>query len=104
MSLWTWRAKDLGDLEQSVARATELVPGHRMVPGCFMWDYGDKQPMPLDAVERQCALGLRWLQEGIAGMIALAGCITDLGLETLEWCRRWIAEVGDHPLPAEDAG
>jgi len=48
--------------------------------------------MPLDAMARQCELGLRWLHEGrIEGMIFLASCICDLKLETVEWARNWIA-------------
>ena len=57
-----------------------------------MWDYGAKQPMSLRAMEQQCSLGLRWLQEGrIEGMIFLAACICDLNLEAVEWTRRWIS-------------
>jgi len=41
----------------------------------------------------------RSLREGaIDGMIFLASCICDLELETVEWTRRWIQEVGDNPL------
>ena len=46
-----------------------------------------------------CELGLRWLREGrIEGMIFLASCICDLGIETVEWTRAWIAEVGEQKL------
>jgi hypothetical protein len=51
--------------------------------------------MPLPVMEQQCSLGLRWLQEGrIEGMIFLASCLCDLGLEPVEWTRKWIAEHG----------
>ena len=53
-----------------------------------MWDYGAKRPMPVNLMEKQCETGLQWLQEGrIEGMIFLASCICDLGLETVEWTR-----------------
>jgi hypothetical protein len=43
--------------------------------------------------------GLQWLQEGrIEGMIFLASCICDLGLETVEWSRQWIQKVGGGKL------
>ena len=43
--------------------------------------------------------GLEWLRQGrIEGMVFLASCICDMGLETVEWTRQWIAEVGDTPL------
>jgi hypothetical protein len=50
--------------------------------------------MPLELMQKQCEIGLRWLREGrIEGMIFLASCICDIELETVEWTRRWIAEV-----------
>ena len=82
-----------------IAGAEALHPGARLVLGCYLWDYGDKRPLPVESMERQCRAGLRWLQEGrIEGMIFLASCICDLGLESVEWTRRWIAEVGHREL------
>jgi hypothetical protein len=50
-------------------------------------------------LRHQCDLGLRWLQEGrIEGMIFLASCICDIGLEAVEWTRNWIGEIGDSPI------
>ena len=96
---WTWESKDLSDLPDNFARAEGLAPGARKVLGCYLWDYGARQPMPLDRVVYQCETGLGWLREGrIEGMIFLASCICDLGLEAVEWARQWIAEVGDQPL------
>ena len=55
--------------------------------------------MPMDRMQKQCDLGLRWLREGrIEGMVFLANTICDLSLEPVEWTRRWIEEVGDEPL------
>ncbi len=40
------------------------------------------------------------MKEGrLDGMIFLASCTCDLGLEAVEWARQWIARVGDEPLP-----
>ena len=61
-----------------------------------MYDYGEKKPMPISLMEQQCQLGLQWLQEErIEGMIFLASCICDLGLEAVEWTREWIQDVGE---------
>ena len=71
----------------------------RKVLGCYMWDYGGLQPMPLELMEYQCNLGLKWLKEGrIDGMIFLASCICDLGIDAVEWTRKWIANVRDQAL------
>ena len=99
VTFWTWRAQDLANLEQNFAAAEKLAPDIGKVLGCYMWDYGNRRPMPLALMEKQCHLGLRWLQEGrIEGMIFLASCICDLDLETVEWTRRWIAQVSDQAI------
>lgn len=96
VTFWTWRAPDLAHLEANFARFEEITPpGCGKVLGCYMWDYGQARPMPVDLMQKQCELALRWLREGrIEGMIFLASCICDLDLETVEWTRRWIAEKG----------
>ena len=99
VTYWTWEAPLLDQLEVNFARVEALTPGCRKVLGCYMWDYGLKQPMPLAAMEKQCSLARTWLQEGrIEGIIFLASCICDLELEAVEWTRQWIAEVGAEPV------
>ena len=96
VTYWTWQAERLVDMEQDFARLEAMAPDSRKVLGCYLWDYGNKKPMPLDLMKHQCAMGLKWLEEGrIEGMIFLASCICDLGLDTVEWTRQWIAEVSD---------
>jgi hypothetical protein len=95
-TLWTWKAEDLPKLEASMDRFDALAPKARKVLGCYMWDYGTRTPMPLDLFQHQYRLGLRWLEERrIEGMIFLASCICDLGLETVEWLRAEIAAKGE---------
>ena len=99
VSLWTWEAPDLKDLEENLARCEQLAPRSRKLLGLYMYDYGLHVPMPLEAMQMQCATALRWLHAGrIEGMIFLASCICDLDLETVEWTRDWIARVGDEEL------
>ncbi|HWC00861.1 MAG TPA: hypothetical protein VG672_29345 [Bryobacteraceae bacterium] len=99
LTLWTWNASQIGQLSASFDKAQALSPGTRKVLGCYMWDYGDKKPMPISAMREQCERGLAWLKEGkIEGMIFLASCICDLNLETVEWTRQWIRKVGGDRL------
>jgi hypothetical protein len=94
-TLWTWNEAELAHLDQNFARFEQVVGRKRKALGLYMWDYGTKQPMPLEAMARQCSLGLRWLLEGrIESMIFLASCIADLDLEAVEWTRKWIAANG----------
>jgi len=103
VSLWTWKAVELANLEDNFARLETLVPGKRILLGLYMWDFGTNKPMPVDLMKTQCELALMWLRQGrIEGMIFLATNICDLDLETVNWTRRWIAEVGDRPLGAPD--
>ena len=99
VTFWTWNANQLTGLEKNFQRAEELTPSPRKVLGCYMYDYGDRQPMPVDLMQHQCEIGLQWLRDSrIDGMIFLASCICDLGLETVEWTRDWIQRVGEEPL------
>ena len=99
VSLWTWRAADLRDMEANFARLETLAPDSGKLLGLYMWDYGTHRPMPVDLMERQCETGLTWLRQGrIDGMIFLASCICDLELAAVEWSRAWIARVGELSL------
>ncbi len=107
VSLWTWRAPELANLETNFAKYEKLVPrSKKKLLGLYMWDFGNRRPMPLESMKMQCERALRWLHEGrIDGMIFLATNICDLKLETVEWARRWIVEHGDEPLQVrQDAG
>jgi len=101
VTLWTWQGADLALLGGSFPRFEKLVGARRKVLGLYMWDYGAGRPLPVDAMGTQCELGLTWLKAGrIEGMIFLASCICDLGLETVEWTREWIAAHADETLSA----
>jgi hypothetical protein len=100
LTLWTWKGAEIDQLASKFELATQLSPRSRKVLGCYMWDYGDKKPMPVAAMQQQCEMGLKWLREGkIEGIIFLASCICDLNLETVEWTRRWITKVANEKLP-----
>ena len=99
ITYWTWHSKNLENLEQDFGRLEKLAPDHGKLLGCYLWDFGGQGPMPVDRMKLQCELGLRWLREGkIEGMIFLANTMADLGLDAVEWTRKWIAEVGDEPI------
>jgi hypothetical protein len=97
--MWTWRADNLAHLKENFARLKDIALKNRKILGLYMYDYGAGKPMPVNLMEMQCEMGLRWLKEGrIEGMIFLASCICDLGLEAVEWTRSWIAKVGNQAL------
>jgi hypothetical protein len=99
VAFWTWEVEELSRLNENFERLEELLPDSRKLLGCYLWDYDNKRPMPLDRMEKQCETGLQLLRERrIEGMIFLASCICDLTLEMVEWTREWIGRVGDMPL------
>jgi hypothetical protein len=99
VSVWTWKAADLPQLEPNMQRFWQMSPKSRTLLGLYMWDFGIHKPMPIAAMQHQCDLGLKWLHEGrVEGLILLATNICDLNLETVEWTRAWVARVGNEPL------
>jgi hypothetical protein len=99
VTFWTWSANDLRNLEANFARLEKLAPNTPKLLGCYLVDYDGNRQIPLDLMKRQCRLGLQWLGQGrIAGMIFLGNPHCGLGLESAEWLRQWISEVGDRPL------
>ena len=99
VTFWTWEARNLTKLESNFEKMERLTPGKQRVLGCYMWNYGEREPMATTTMARQCEKGLEWLRQGrINGMIFLASCICDLELKSVEWTRRWIREVGDEEL------
>ena len=94
--LWTWRPVDLQDLEGNLTRLEKLVGDKPVFLGCYMYDFADHRPLPVDLMQRQTELGYKWLKEGrIEGMIFLATPNVDVDLEAVAWTRQWIARVGE---------
>jgi hypothetical protein len=99
VTFWTWQAAHLQQLEANFARLEAMAPQTRKFLGLYMWDFGTGAPIPAEAMEHQCRLGLEWLRAGrVEGLIFLASCIADLDIPAVEYARRLIANAGDEPL------
>ena len=58
-----------------------------------MWDYGNSCPMPMDRMKYQLELYKKLIEAGeVEGVIFCSNCIADIGLDTVEYTRKWIAE------------
>lgn len=100
LSLWTSKSQDLASLPADLAHLRRLAPGKRIWLGLYLYDFGNERPMPLDAMELQCRLALEWLEAGsIEGIILLSSNLCGRDLDAVDYARRWMAEVGDRPLP-----
>jgi len=94
ITYWTWYGDNLISLEKDFEKFLRKTEGKEKMLGCYMWNYGNEKSLPLKLVEKQCNLGLKWMDEGkIEGIIFLASCICDLKLETVEWVRKWIKGI-----------
>ncbi|MCX6991942.1 MAG: hypothetical protein NT011_02245 [Kiritimatiellaeota bacterium] len=100
LTLWTWNSDELTELDENLVALEKIAPKKaRIALGLYMWDYHNCKPVPVNLMKHQCELGLKWLQEGrIHEMIFLANTMLDLGLESAEFAREWIARVGNQPV------
>ncbi|MHB8952323.1 MAG: hypothetical protein ACYC4U_05035 [Pirellulaceae bacterium] len=98
--LWTWRPADLQALESNLEKLERLVGDKPILLGCYMYDFAERRPLPVELMQRQTEAGYRWLKEGrVEGLIFLATANVDVGLEAVAWTRDWIARLSDEPLP-----
>jgi hypothetical protein len=111
--LWTAKSADLRDLEKSLTLLEAIKPKNcRIALGIYLWGYWDKdpakaddksyvmgQPVPLDLMEHQCGLGLKWLKEGrVSDLVILGLAGIDQGIPSAKWMRDWIKKHGDEKL------
>lgn len=100
ITFWTWNADNLPMLEENYRRLRDIIGEDKPVlMGCYMWDYGGAQPMPLDLMQHQLDVYYGWLKDKkIEGVIFCSNCIADLGLETVDLTRKWIREKGSEQI------
>lgn len=95
VSFWTWKATDLVNLEGNFARYRKIVPSKRTLLGIYMWDFGNKKPVPLELMKIQCDFALKAFKSGeIEGMIFHCTPLVGAKLEAVDYTRRWISQVG----------
>jgi hypothetical protein len=98
--LAAWEHDGIFRREADLERLDAVAPSKRTVLCCYLWDYGAQRPLPVDLMQRQVRDAHALLRRGrIEGILFCASCICDLDLETVEWTRRWIAEVGEEASP-----
>ncbi len=98
-SLWTWDAKDITSLDENMTKLKALFGDKPIVAGCYMWDYGGGNPMPIDLMEYQLDKYYKWLKSGeIQGVIFCSNCIADLDLKAVDTTREWIRSHGGEEL------
>lgn len=94
ITFWTWKAADLPALEENLTKLESILTEPRPIyQGIYFYDYGTGAPMPMERMRQQLETGLRLYEAGrIRGMVFCSNCIADIGLETVEYTRRWLDE------------
>jgi hypothetical protein len=99
ITIWTWKATDLADLDTNMTKLEKLAPRAQKMLGCYVGDYDTGTTVPIPAMQHQCELGLRWLHDGrIEGIVFIGNTLMDLNFEAVEWTRLWIQKVGETRL------
>lgn len=95
ISFWVWVGDELSQVPESMARCHELSGNKPMILGRYFYDFGNQRPMTVRQMERQVETGVRLLRTGACeGLCFLGSSIMDVGLDTVEWTREWIARCG----------
>lgn len=99
VTLWTWKGSDLAILDENIKKFVSKTPGKRRLAGCYMWNYGEQKPLTIAEMEHQCAKYYEAIKKGeLEGIVFCSNCIADIGLDTVEWTRKWIKEVGEEEI------
>ncbi|MDD6307903.1 MAG: hypothetical protein PUB07_00900 [Clostridia bacterium] len=93
-TFWTWYSEHLRDLEANYQKIRELAEGKRMMMGVYMWDYGNKCPLPDELMEYQLSFVEEKYAKGeIEGIILCSNCIMDIGLSTVPIMKKWMGKL-----------
>ena len=96
---WTWNANQLVDLEKNFQAFRQICPEVRVRLGVYMWNFNDKAVIPLELMQHQLDCAHRWLISGaVEGLIFHCTPLCDMGLEAVEYSRRWIDKHGEEKI------
>ena len=100
LTLWPRFERDVLTLEEDFAKLYDLSDGKKKImAGCYMWDYHDKNAVSVSLMEMKLEQYRKWLHEGyIEGIIFCSNCIADLGLAAVDFTREWIRQHGDEEI------
>lgn len=100
VTFWTWEGKNLSRMDENIKKCIEKTPGKRHLAGCYLWNYGEKEPLTMDQMKYQLDRYYHWLKKGyIEGIIFCSNAtVPDIGLDTADYTRKWIAEVGNEKI------
>lgn len=92
VNLWEGSSRNLTDLENNIARCRDVFPGKPINMGCYMRDYGLREPVAMNLLKHQWECVARGVDNGaLAGYSILATVLIDGQQEQARWIRDFIA-------------
>jgi len=95
ISFWVWRPADLAGMGDYVAQCHRLSGHKPLIVGLYLYDFDADRPLPSAIMESQIRTAHGLFESGeCTGLCFLSSSILDIGLESVEVTRRWIASLG----------
>ncbi len=100
ITFWSWTSKELADAAANLEKIIAMTPGKQHYAGCYLYNYGDCRPLSVDEMQSQLSLYRELLLSGkIQGVIVCSNTVADVGLEAVEYFRKWLREHGQEAIP-----
>lgn len=96
ISLWVWKASDLGKLDGYVKQASDVFEGKPISLGLYLYDYGDAcDTLPIETVKFQFSRAGQYLQEGLIEGFHILGSYLKAELDTAQalWAADFVAQI-----------
>jgi hypothetical protein len=95
VSFWIWEPENLPNMTSYVARCHELSGHKPMVVGLYFYDFSKDRPLTNDRMAAQTETAANLVATGeCQGICFLSSSVMDVGLESVEWTKRWIRRLG----------
>ena len=92
VNLWEGNSRNLPDLKNNIARCRELFPGKPINLGCYLRDYGLREPVAMNLLKQQWDCVAQGVEEGtLMGYSVLGTVLIDGHQEQARWIRDFIA-------------
>ena len=87
-------------MKANIRKLRDLVgPKKALIMGIYMWDFGDRRPVPDDLMRQQLATGRELMVEHqLSGLVFHPTSLVNRKLSSIEIARKWIAENGEKEL------
>lgn len=93
-TFWCWNSDDIPSIKEKFEAAEHKFKNKKVLLGIYMFDFGQRKPVPVELMELQCNYALELLKEGrIDGIIFEANSVMGVGFESEKWLREWTEKV-----------